>query len=351
METICIETKQRTYDIRIGSGILDQTGPWLRQLFPSCPSALIISDDAVAPLWGEQVKSSVQQAGIPVWEHIFPNGENSKTLSTVTGMLEHMEQLGMQRSSVVIALGGGVVGDMAGLAAALYMRGIPFIQIPTTLLAAQDSSVGGKTAVNLGAKNIVGAFWQPALVICDCDTLSTLPPHIFADGMAEMVKHGVISDTLLFEMLEQGAHKTHLADCISRSVHVKAAVVHQDERELGLRQILNFGHTVAHAIEHCTGYRVTHGSAVAAGMCIMSRACEAQGIAVPGTSARIEALLRTLSLPTTTDLDPAELYSAALMDKKRAGDGISLVRVRSLGDCYISREPVSALARIIQEGV
>ncbi|MGI6028168.1 MAG: 3-dehydroquinate synthase [Candidatus Heteroscillospira sp.] len=351
MKTLTIQTKQRRYDIRIGSGILESTGAWLRELFPECPSVLVITDDTVAPLWSEQVMASISAAGTPVHRFVFHSGESSKTLSTVTAMLETMEELGMQRSSVVVALGGGVAGDMAGLAAALYMRGIPFIQIPTTLLAAQDSSVGGKTAVNLGAKNIVGAFWQPSLVICDCDTLSTLPEHTFADGLAEMVKHGVISDTALFEMLECGEHLTDLAACIYRSVAVKAGVVQQDERDTSLRQMLNFGHTVGHAIEQCTDFRVTHGSAVAAGMCIMARACEHEGIALSGTAARIEALLTRLGLPTGTDIPPAELYAASLRDKKRAGDGICLVRVRSLGDCYISREPVAALEKIITEGV
>ncbi|MGE4353786.1 MAG: 3-dehydroquinate synthase family protein, partial [Oscillospiraceae bacterium] len=210
---------------------------------------------------------------------------------------------------------------------------------------------GGKTAVNMGAKNIVGAFWQPSLVLCDCETLKTLPPETFADGMAEMIKHGIISDTELFDMLSRGEHKTNLPECICRSVAVKAGVVARDERDTGLRQMLNFGHTVGHAIEHCTNYSVTHGSAVSAGMCIMSRACESEGLAAPGTSARIEALVSSCALPISTDCDADALYSAALMDKKRSGGEISLIRIRSVGDCYISREPVGALQKIIRAGV
>jgi 3-dehydroquinate synthase len=351
MEKVRVETKQRGYDILIGSSLIASAGERVRALFPKCPSVMVITDDAVAPLWLDAVLDSLNRAGLETHSFIFPNGERSKTLATLEQMLIHMESCALQRSSVVVALGGGVVGDMAGLAAALYMRGIAFIQIPTTLLAAQDSSVGGKTAVNLGAKNIVGAFWQPSLVLCDCDTLRTLPESTFADGMAEMVKHGVISDTVLFEMLEQGAYKTDLAACIRRSVAVKAAVVQQDERETGLRAMLNFGHTVAHAIEHCTGYAVTHGSAVAAGMCIMTRACEKEGVAAPGTAARLEALLRRLGLPTTSDIDPEALYAAALTDKKRVGGDITLIRIRAIGDCPISREGVASLKKIIKEGV
>lgn len=351
MESIHIETKQRGYDILIGRGIIPLVGEKLSELFPSCPSVMVITDDTVAPLWCDKVLDSIRASGFEAHRFIFPSGENSKNLPTVSAMLEYMESTGMQRSSVIVALGGGVVGDMAGLAAALYMRGIPFIQIPTTLLAAQDSSVGGKTAVNLGAKNIIGAFWQPSLVMCDCNALSTLSQSTFNDGMGEMIKHGVISDTVLFEMLERGEHKHNLPECIRRSVSVKAGVVAQDERDIGLRQLLNFGHTVAHAIEHCTSYRETHGSAVAAGMCIMTRTCEAEGIAQAGTSARLEALIRATGLPTTTDIDPEELYFASLMDKKRSGGDIDLVRIRSIGDCYISRESVSSIEKIIKIGV
>jgi len=351
MENLRVETRQRAYDIVIGNGLLSSVGTRVRSLFPGCTSVMVVTDDAVAPLWLCPVLTSLENAGLENHSYIFPNGERSKTMATLEQILVHMESCALQRASVVVALGGGVVGDMAGLAAALYMRGIPFIQLPTTLLAAQDSSVGGKTAVNLGAKNIVGAFWQPSLVLCDCDALGTLPARTFADGMAEMVKHGVIADTALFELLERGAHKTDLPGCIRRSVAVKAAVVQQDERETGLRAILNFGHTVAHAVERCTDYAVTHGSAVAIGMCVMARACEAEGLAANGTAARLEALLKALGLPIATDIDPARLYAAALTDKKRVGDGINLVRIRAVGDCFISREGVAALEKIIKEGV
>jgi len=351
METVHIKTKQLEYDIKIGHGILGMTGTWLKELFPKCPSVMVITDDAVYPLYCHTVMESIENAGFNAQSFVFPNGETNKHLGTVTDMLIAMEDFGMQRKSVVVALGGGVVGDMAGLAAALYMRGIAFIQIPTTLLAAQDSSVGGKTAVNLGAKNIVGAFWQPSLVICDCDTLQSLPEATFADGMAEMVKHGILSDSILLEMLEKGKHKINLEKCIYRSVRVKANVVQQDEREADLRAILNFGHTVAHAIEHCTDFAVTHGSAVAAGICIMARACEKQGIAKPGTAERIEKLMLSCDLPTTTNMDPDELYEAALSDKKRDGGSIKLVRIRDINDCYISKEPVEALHEIINLGI
>ncbi len=351
METVHVATRQRDYDIIIGRNLLPEVGQRLRAVLPKCRSAIVVTDDTVEKLFAGEVLASLEAAGISAHSCVFPHGEEHKTMATVLSILESMEAHGLQRSSAVVALGGGVVGDMAGLAAALYMRGVPFIQLPTTLLAAQDSSVGGKTAVNLGAKNIVGAFWQPSLVLCDCNALDHLPPYIFADGLAEMIKHGAVSDLGLFEMLERGEHRKNLPECIRRSVSVKAAVVSADERDTGARQILNFGHTVGHAIEKCSRFWVTHGSAVAIGMCVMARACERQGIAEPGSAGRLERLVNACSLPTRTEFPADELYAAALGDKKRSGDSIALLRMRSVGDCYISTEPVEALAEVLREGL
>ena len=351
MERVHVDTKQRSYDILIGRALLAMTGEKLREVLPGCTSAIVVCDDTVERLFSAAVMESLSRAGIPAHVHSFPHGEEHKTMRTVMGILESMEDHSLQRSSAVVALGGGVTGDMAGLAAALYMRGIPFIQLPTTLLAAQDSSVGGKTAVDLRAKNMVGAFWQPSLVLCDCDALEKLPDSVFNDGCAEMIKHGAIADPGLFAMLERGEHRTSLPECIRRSVSVKAKVVSGDELDTGARQILNFGHTIGHAIEKRSDFGETHGRAVAAGMCIMARACEKQGIAAPGSAARLEALVRSCSLPDGTALGADELYDAALSDKKRSGDSISLIRMRSIGDCYISREPTSVLREVLEKGL
>lgn len=351
MSSIHIDTKQRSYDIKIGSMLRHSVGSMLCDLFPDCPSVMIVTDDMVEKLWLGDVMASFADTNITPHCFVFPNGENSKTFETVSHILMEMENCAMQRSSVIVALGGGVVGDMAGLAAALYMRGVAFIQVPTTLLSAQDSSVGGKTAVNLQSKNIVGAFWQPSLVLCDCDMLATLPELIFGDGMAEMIKHGAIIDKDLFVRLENAEHKSDIESCVLQSVSVKAKVVAQDELDLGLRNLLNFGHTIGHAIEQASDFEISHGAAVGAGMCIISRACEALGIAEAGTSKRLEALVSACGLPITTSYDIDTLYNGALGDKKRGGDYINLVLIRSIGDCYISREPLSMLRDILKAGV
>lgn len=312
---------------------------------------MIVTDDVVEKLWLADVLKSFEGTGICPHVFVFANGEGSKTFETVTHILLEMEKQEMQRSSALIALGGGVVGDMTGLAAALYMRGVAFMQVPTTLLSAQDSSVGGKTAVNLVGKNIVGAFWQPCHVTCDCDMLDTLPETIFGDGMGEMIKHGAIIDRDLFARLERGEHKTDLESCVLQSVSVKANVVAQDELDLGLRNLLNFGHTFAHAIEQASGYKTSHGSAVGTGMCIIARACEKMGIAEAGTASRIEALVSSCNLPTHCEYDIDTLYNGALGDKKRGGEFINLVLIRSIGDCYLSREPLSTMREILKAGV
>lgn len=350
MKSIQINTNSRSYAIEIGDGLRSQIGFKIRNAFPDCDSVMLISDDAVAPLWGADALNSLADASLSVHKHVFINGESSKTLATLSLILEHMESCGLNRSSIVIALGGGVVGDMAGLAAALYMRGIRYIQMPTTLLAAQDSSVGGKTAVNMSAKNTVGAFWQPSLVICDCEMLCTLSEDTFADGMAEMIKHGILADPVLLDMIRNKEQLCNLAECIYRSILVKASVVSEDELDTGRRQLLNLGHTIGHAIEHCSDYRVTHGSAVAAGICMMARACERQGLAAVGTSAEIESLYSACGLPITSTIETKALYSAAQLDKKRGNRDINLIRIRALSDCYISREPMESLREIIDAG-
>ena len=259
-----------TYDILISKGGLSNIGRALKERFKSCTIA-ILSDDKVFPLYGKVVTDALKAAGFSTVSHVIPNGEQSKTLDNVTAFIDRMVQAQVTRTDMVLALGGGVVGDMAGFAAAIYLRGIPYIQVPTTLLAAVDSSVGGKTAVDISAgKNLVGAFHQPALVYLDIETLKTLDPTVMRDGFAEVIKYGVILDSKLFDTVSK-PDSFDLASVIARCIEIKRDVVEQDEFDKGMRGMLNYGHTFGHAIEKLSGFTITHGSAVARGMIIAAK--------------------------------------------------------------------------------
>ena len=250
------------------------------------------------------------------------------------------------------ALGGGVTGDMAGFAAAVYLRGIRCVQLPTTLLAAVDSSVGGKTAVDLTAgKNLAGAFSQPAAVLCDTDCLKSLPAAVFADGAAEAIKTGVLCDETLFALFEDGTLTADPGEVIARCIAYKAGVVERDEKELGERKLLNLGHTVGHAIEKCSGFTIPHGHAVAAGLAIMARSAEALGWTEEPLAERIAACLERNGLPTGTDYTAEALAQAALSDKKRAGDTITVVVPRRIGECELKKLPVRELPGLIAAGL
>ena len=317
------------YDVRIGSGLLGRCGDYLAALLGQRRIA-VLADDTVASLYLDTVTAALEDAGFAVCSHIFPSGEGRKNLS----------------------LGGGVTGDMAGFAAAVYLRGIRYVQLPTTLLAAVDSSVGGKTAVDLTAgKNLAGAFCQPAAVICDTDCLKTLPPDVFADGAAEAVKTGVLSDEALFALFEDGTLTADPGEVIARCVAYKAGVVERDEKEQGERKLLNLGHTVGHAIEKCSGYVIPHGHAVAAGLAVIARAAEALGWTEESLAARITACLSKNGLPTGTDYSAEALAEAALSDKKRAGGDITLVVPRKIGHCELRKVPVADLLPIIRAGL
>ena len=316
------------YDVRIGSGLLGRCGDYLAALLGQRRIA-VLADDTVASLYLDTVTAALEDAGFAVCSHIFPSGEGRKNLSTLTELLEFLASEHLTRTDCVAALGGGVTGDMAGFAAAVYLRGIRYVQLPTTLLAAVDSSVGGKTAVDLTAgKNLAGAFCQPAAVICDTDCLKTLPPDVFADGAAEAVKTGVLSDEALFALFEE-----------------------RDEKEQGERKLLNLGHTVGHAIEKCSGYVIPHGHAVAAGLAVIARAAEALGWTEESLAARITACLSKNGLPTGTDYSAEALAEAALSDKKRAGGDITLVVPRKIGHCELRKVPVADLLPIIRAGL
>ncbi len=330
METVTVNTST-PYVVHIGPDLLSQTGRLAAEATPSRTCA-VITDTTVEPLYAAPVCRSLQEAGFKVCLHAFPAGEQNKNINTYGGMLEFLAENKLTRSDFVVALGGGVVGDMAGFAAATYQRGIDYIQIPTTFLAASDSSVGGKTAIDLRAgKNLAGAFHQPKMVICDTDTFRSLPEDAFADGVAETVKHGFIADRDFHNFLMTEDLHARIDNVVRRNVEIKAAVVGEDERERGKRKLLNFGHTLGHAIEKCSGYTVTHGHSVAIGMVLASRAAERLGYSPAGTLEAVEAACRRFRLPTECPYTAGELYAAATGDKKRDGGSIDVVVLEEIG--------------------
>lgn len=321
----------RPYDILIAGGLLPETGTRVRECLPPCRIALF-TDSNVAPLYADPVTDSLTKADFDVVRFTFPAGEPSKNLTTYGRMLEFLADSHLTRSDAAVALGGGVTGDLTGFAAATYLRGIRFIQIPTTLLAAVDSSVGGKTGLDLSAgKNLAGAFWQPSLVLCDTDTFRSLPEVELQNGIAEAVKTGALADASLFPLIRNGDYPA----VVQRSVEIKASVVEQDERDTGLRQLLNFGHTVGHSIEKLSGYQIPHGLAVAKGMPAEARAAFRMGLtpfsAEPYLTELLEALGFDLSIPFAAD----DLYQAALNDKKRKGNRMTVIVPTEKGRCEL----------------
>lgn len=338
----------KNYDVIIGEGILDSLGERCVSLFGKS-RAVIVTDSNVKEHWLDAAKKSLQLAGIETSVFVFPAGEESKSKETLFELLEFMAESKITRSDFLVALGGGVTGDMTGLAASLCLRGIPFVQVPTSLLAAVDSSVGGKTAVNLNAgKNLVGAFYQPSLVICDTNTLSTLPAEEFANGMAEIIKYGVIFDKGLFDKVRGGNVKSDIEDIIARCVELKRDVVAKDEFDKGDRQLLNFGHTMAHSIEKCSNFEIPHGSAVAIGMVIAARASHALGWSDEDCTEAIIEANKNNNLPCGCEFSPADLADVALSDKKRTGGTINFVIPKVMGECVLKKIPVDMLYQIAE---
>ena len=339
------------YTVTIGSGLLARCGELLRPVLGDC-RLCVVADSTVAPLYLDTVTESLQTAGYAVSTCLYPAGEAHKNLETLSSILEFLAAEHLTRSDCVVALGGGVCGDMAGFAAGCYLRGIRYVQLPTTLLSAVDSSVGGKTAIDLKAgKNLAGVFLQPAAVLCDTDCLRTLPPEVFADGAAEAIKTGVLSDETLFSLFDADDLTDRLPEIISRCIAFKAKVVEEDELDNGVRRTLNLGHTAGHAIEKCADFRLTHGHAVAIGMVIMARAAEKLGWCAQPTADRIAAMLRRNHLPTSTEFSAKELAAVALSDKKRRGDSISVVVPDRIGSCYMKKVSVDDLEAIFRAGL
>lgn len=332
MNTIQIKTSH-PYEARVGQGLIKNIAREISDI-KKPGKCIIVSDDVVFSLYGEAVKASLIDAGYSVYEAVFAHGEDSKNIETALSLLTAFFEAGLTRSDFAIALGGGVVGDVCGFVSSIYLRGIDFIQIPTTVLAAIDSSVGGKTGVNTDyGKNLVGAFHQPVRVICDTDTFETLPYDIYTAGICEALKYGVIRDRDLFDSIVNA--DTNLENVVCRCVQIKADIVEKDEFDHGERQLLNFGHTLGHSIEALSNFEISHGHAVCLGMLIISRAAEAGGLCEVGVSENIEKALKSFEIDTDIQYSYKELSSHAMTDKKRKGNEITLVIPKKLGECVL----------------
>ncbi len=334
------------YDILIGPNLLEKAGQYIRNVFSPC-KVCVVTDSNVHPLYANQVMESLTSASFTPIEYVFPAGEQHKTLETLSLILEFMAENQMTRGDIVAALGGGVTGDIAGFAAAVYARGIPFVQLPTTLLAAVDSSVGGKTAVDLKAgKNLAGAFHQPSLVLTDTNVMAELPEKLLSEGAAEIIKYGVLMDEALFQRMSASGWKRHLPEIILRSVEIKKEMVMADEFDTGMRKLLNLGHTFGHAIEKCADFSISHGEGVAIGMTIAAGATGNAAL----TAEIIKANL-ACNLPFYTEFDARALSQAALTDKKRSGMTVDLILPECIGKCNICPTPVEALPGLFEKGL
>ncbi|KAB2906648.1 MAG: 3-dehydroquinate synthase [Burkholderiaceae bacterium] len=357
-ERVHIHLGERSYEIVIGAGLIENAS--LYKALPSASAALVVSNTTVAPLYVEGLRSALQDRFAQIHEVRLPDGEEFKNWQTLQTIFDALLSHGCDRKTVVFALGGGVIGDMTGFAAASYMRGVPFVQVPTTLLAQVDSSVGGKTAINhpLG-KNMIGAFYQPQLVVCDLAVLDSLPPREFSAGLAEVIKYGPIADMAFFNWLEQNIEalmacdRAALAHAVRRSCEIKAWVVGQDERESGLRAILNFGHTFGHAIEAGMGYGAwLHGEGVGAGMVMAAELSRRLGLVDAAFVQRLVALIRRAGLPVRGAVldaqDNADRYLQLMrIDKKAEGGEIRFVVIDGPGKAAVRPAPDALVREVI----
>jgi 3-dehydroquinate synthase len=358
-KTLQVELGERSYPIHIGDGLLRQTATLLQEvgIVPG-RTLLIVTDQHVAPLYLDLLVTQLAAAGYHVTTSVIEAGEQSKSLAVYERIMTEAIEAGLDRKSALLALGGGVVGDLAGFVAATYMRGIDFVQLPTTLLA-HDSSVGGKVAINhpLG-KNLIGAFHQPRMVLYDTAALQSLPKREVAAGFAEVVKHGLISDETFVQWLEEHAEELwqlqaeYVAEAIHRGCAVKAAIVSADETEQGQRALLNLGHTFGHALEALHDYaRLNHGEAISIGMCLAAKTAERMGLAEPGVYERTASVLRRFRLPTQwpDTCDPVQVLAVMKRDKKTVSGKLALVLPRAIGRVELIKEIEESLILQIME--
>lgn len=346
MNVICVEASKK-YNVLIENNLLDKAG----EIAIECGlrgKACVISDTNVAPLYIERVRKALENAGLEIFEYVFESGEKSKNAGHFIEILNFLAKNHFTRTDSVFALGGGVTGDLAGFSAASYMRGINFVQIPTSLLAMVDSSVGGKTAIDLEAgKNLAGAFYQPRFVLIDPMVLSTLPEKFLNDAMAEIIKYAMITKNNLPKLLEENDIEEIIAECI----RIKSDIVHKDEFEGGIRRLLNFGHTVGHAVEALSNFNITHGNAVAIGMYVITKAWERRGLCKKGTVNYLEEVLEKYSLPQTCDYSSENLRDVCSSDKKMEGSTLNLVVPIEIGRCEVLKVDMDELENILKEGM
>ncbi len=344
MKRVTVDAASLTYEVLIEKGILDEAGKLIREI-SDAEIAVVVSETTVFPIYGERLVCALEKEGFSVITFVFPAGEQSKNTGNLVRLWEFLAANHVTRKDVLVALGGGVTGDLTGFAAATFLRGIKYVGIPTTLLSMVDSSVGGKTAVDLkGGKNLAGAFYQPSRVLIDPLTLDTLAPAVYADGMAEVIKYGMINKPDFLTELKNG---TNIERIIEVCVTAKRDIVDLDEKDTGIRGLLNFGHTPAHSIELLSDFTISHGSAVAIGMMLMTRAAISAGLCDKASADILSELLTKYSLPSTTAFTASQLTENALNDKKRAGESITLVIPQEAGRCILKKFPVSELENFI----
>ncbi len=344
---VSVKGVKKPYDVIIGNNIFDIIPQKIKEL-TKAQKVAVITDDNVNKLYSEKLLSILKNAGIEAISFAFTHGENHKTMETVCDILEFLAENEVTRTDCILALGGGIVGDVSGYVAASYLRGIDFIQIPTTFLAAIDSSVGGKTGVNLkSGKNLAGAFYQPRLVVCDTKTFETLPKENFKEGVAEAIKYGVICDRELFNLLSE-KESFDIESVIERCVQIKAEIVSEDEFDTGKRQLLNLGHTIGHAIEKATNFEISHGNAVGIGMAIISKISDFMFWTKEETYPHIIKCLKKHQIPTDTDIKNEELLSAMVKDKKRSGSTINLVIPEEIGNSVLKSVATSELEEVLK---
>ncbi|MCB1063832.1 MAG: 3-dehydroquinate synthase [Verrucomicrobiae bacterium] len=347
---ISLTLDQDRYDVIVGEAILANLPTHLAEVGGFRKRAVLVTDSNVGPLYADAVTKPLRAAGYEIFEITVPAGEASKSMEVATDVCRQMLRAGFDRKSFLIALGGGVVGDLAGFVAAIFQRGIPFVQMPTTVVAQVDSSVGGKTGVNTPeGKNLLGAFHQPRLVLADVATLQSLPDREYNEGFAEVIKHAAIRDASLLSLLERvGTRRENLVPLIARNVAIKAAIVEEDERETtGVRALLNFGHTVGHGIENAAGYgRMLHGEAISLGLVAAVRLSVAYSHLNQKIADRLIAVLKQFELPTSlpSDLSRHDIVEAMARDKKFEEGAVRFVLLKSLGDAFVSADvPITAV--------
>lgn len=343
MHKIHVNTS-KPYDIIVDNSLLDNCGSIIKDV-TSADKIVVVTDDIVDSLYSDTVVKSLENTGFNVKKYVFPNGEASKCFNTLNELYDFLALNEITRTDCLVALGGGVVGDLTGYAAATFLRGIDFVQIPTTLLAQVDSSIGGKTAIDIPAgKNLVGAFKQPNIVICDISTLSTLTPHIFSDGMGEVVKYAMIRSSKLFDILAKSDAKDNLEEIICQCIDIKRQIVENDEFDKGERMLLNFGHTFGHAIEKAQNYSgLSHGSAVAVGMCIVTELAVKKGLCSEGAYTELKECLKKYALPISVDISNEELAKHCVNDKKRTSDIINIVIATDIGKSELRKIPINSI--------